>query len=337
MPLDNKPDQSGGPIGPVQHTNEVSMENVAGYADEIKPEMGENPADSWPPVADTVAEEVAAVAASSSAVSNDVADVADETVSADGSEQPCPKEDGAEILDEITEALRRHVIMPVAEAQMCSLWIMHALTIDAHQHSPRLAVMSPIPNCGKTTLCSAIALLTGIEVLSNITTAGFFRLVDQQGGQVIILDELDTFLGGENKAAIGILNSGHSRAGAHVVRAESTGQGYEPKRFRTWAPVVFGLIGKLPSPALESRSLSLLLKRKRRDEKVQPLQEAAKSALIVLRFRACRWGSQHLAELRKADPKIPDCFIQPETRTTGVHCSRLQTRRAVPGLKPRGP
>ena len=108
-------------------------------------------------------------------------------------ESPEP-EDGAALLDEITMALRRHVVMTLPEAQMVALWIMHAHTIDAHQHSPRLAVTSPMPNCGKTTLCSVIALLTsdqGDRPTRQLphSSAGLSR----DGPRVVILDEADTF------------------------------------------------------------------------------------------------------------------------------------------------
>ena len=260
--------------------------------------------DGCAPVADGVAADVAGQALHKPLMSAGVAGVAGQQA------EPlaeAPAEDGAELLDEITEALRSHVIMPLAEAQMCALWVMHAFTIDAHQHSPRLAITSPIPNCGKTTLCSVIAMLTGTEVLSNITAAGFFRMVDQLGPQVMILDELDTFLGADRQS-FNILNSGHARAGAHVVRAESTGQGYKSKRFCTWAPVVFGLIGTLPAPSLASRSLHVSLKRKRRGEQVESLGQAAKHALHGLKVRARQWGCQHLTKLREAAPEIPDCL-----------------------------
>ena len=65
--------------------------------------------------------------------------------------------------------------------------------------------------------------------------------IDRDGPCPVILDEVDTFLNAENRRGIGILNAGHSRAGAHVEVTKSTSDGFEPKLFCVWAPVVCGL------------------------------------------------------------------------------------------------
>jgi hypothetical protein len=258
-------------------------------------------------VAAGVAAAVADQTAHKSLIGNGVADVAAKPeLRVLG--RPSEAEDGAALLDEITEGLLRHVVMPLMHAQVCALWVIHAQTIDAHRHSPRLAITSPIPNCGKTTLCSAIAVLTGVKVVSNATIAAFFRMIDKDGPRLIILDEADTFLSAENRGAIGILNSGHARAGANVIRTEGTTNGFEPKTYCVWAPVVFGLIGKLPAASLESRSISISLKRKRRNERVELLRPADEQRLRDLLARAIRWGAQHFAALREAHPCLPDCL-----------------------------
>jgi putative DNA primase/helicase len=188
---------------------------------------------------------------------------------------------------------------------MVALWVLHAATIDAHQHSPRLAITSPIPNCGKTTLCFAIGQLLGVPVRSNVSIAAFFRTVAKQGAAPIILDEADTFLSAENKQGIGILNSGHARAGALVSRVEHTANGgLKPSDFGTWAPVVFGLIGTLPAASLKSRCLGALLRRKRPDEEIEALRDKD-AKLAGLRTRLRCWSAAALAGLREAEPELP--------------------------------
>lgn len=70
---------------------------------------------------------------------------------------------------------------------------------------------------------------------------------------------------------------------------------------------MFGLIGRLPAASLETRCLSVLLKRKRQDERVARLRQAD-AELCVLRTRAVRWGAVALAALREADPELPACL-----------------------------
>src|SRR5262249_25537852 len=112
----------------------------------------------------------------------------------------------------------------------------------------------------------------------------------------------------DKQRGIGILNAGHAKAGAHVEVAEATGEGFEPRRFCVWAPVAFGLIGKLPAPALESRSINILLKRKRPDERAEPIVAPAEQRLRGMKVRAIRCGGRITMALRDADPDLPVCL-----------------------------
>jgi hypothetical protein len=303
MSEENTPDiYSRGTSNPAQLTEPSTMSNILFPDLEYKPEIITPRSGSCGVVADGVAADVAPDEVSNSLNGNDVAGVAGEP----GEEHP--PEDGVALLDEITAGLLRHVVMPVTHAQTIALWIMHAHTIDAHRHTPRLAITSPIPNCGKTTLCSAIGLLTGSPVISNTTIAAFFRRVDKEGPLAVILDEVDTFLSADNRRGIGILNAGHAKSGAHVEVAEATGDGFEPRRFCVWAPVAFGLIGSLPAPALESRSINILLKRKRSNERAEQILPADEERLRGIKVRAIRWGGRITMALRDADPDLPACL-----------------------------
>ena len=81
------------------------------------------------------------------------------------------------------------------------------------------------------------------------------------------MDEADTVLPG-NEELRGILNSGHTRRTAFVLR--TVGDNHEPRQFSTWAPLAIAMIGNLPG-TLADRSIVLPMRRKRRDEKVKPL------------------------------------------------------------------
>ena len=207
--------------------------------------------------------------------------------------------------------------MTRSEAQMTALWAMHAHVIAvqgekrAINHSPRLDISSPLANCGKTTLCEYIAILTGTTILSNVSISFFFRWIEEHGPAVMILDELDTFLAEDNKKAIGILNSGYSRKGAHVGLTEKTAEGFKPTQFSTWATVVFGHIGELPATAaLKSRCLPVRLQRKAKGEKVESLDlPGVRESYEALRLRAIQWAQEIVDQLCDADPKIPDCLF----------------------------
>jgi len=57
-----------------------------------------------------------------------------------------------------------------------------------------------------------------------------------------LIDEGETFLRDSDELR-GILNSGHQRANAFVVR--TVGDTHEPRSFRTWSTKSIALIGRL--------------------------------------------------------------------------------------------
>lgn len=208
---------------------------------------------------------------------------------------------GAELLDELCAAARRYVSLPAGAAEAIALWCLHAHAHDAAEVSPILGLTSPILGCGKTTLMTLLAGMVPRPLpASNITAAAVFRAVEKYRPSLMI-DEADTFLR-DNDELRGVLNSGHARAGAYVVR--TGGDTHEPAVFHTWAPKAIALIGRLPA-TLASRSIHIELKRLAPDEQVEPLRLHKLGDLLHLRRKAARWAADHLEELREHDPDMP--------------------------------
>ena len=67
---------------------------------------------------------------------------------------------------------------------------------------------------------------------SSITPASLFRVVELVR-PTLLIDEADTFAT-DNDELRGIINSGHSRDSAHVIR--TVGDDHEPRSFSTWCP-----------------------------------------------------------------------------------------------------
>ena len=175
-----------------------------------------------------------------------------------------------------------------------------AHTHDVHQTSPRLAFLSPVPECGKTTALSVLrGLVPRALPTSNITPAVIFRVIEQRQ-PTLLIDEADTFMQGDDMR--GILNSGHTRATAQVWRCE--GDSREPKGFSTWAPVAIAKIGDLPE-TLESRSIVIPMQRRRPDERKQPVGAEDRQAFADLASTAARWAADHGEALADANPDLP--------------------------------
>jgi hypothetical protein len=209
--------------------------------------------------------------------------------------------DGPSLMDELVETVRRFVVLPDGGDTLIALWTVHTHAHAASRVSPILAICSPEKRCGKTTtLTLVMALVNRALPASNITSAALFRAVEKFQ-PTLLIDEADTFLR-EKEELRGIINSGHSRSTAVVIR--TVGDDHEPRTFSTWAPKAIALIGDLPG-TIEDRSVVLTLRRRRPDEQVEELRLDRLESLAPLRSRIARWAVDHHDQLHHADPEVP--------------------------------
>lgn len=211
--------------------------------------------------------------------------------------------DGAILLDELALVFNRHMDLPKGAADALALWVMHSHAHDAAQHSPILFVSSPTKRCGKTNLLSVLQLLVPKPLsAANVTPATIFRSIDLWK-PTLLIDEADTFIS-EKSELRGVLNFGHRRSQAHVLRC--VGENNIPKPFSTWCPKTFAAIGRL-DPTLEDRSIIIELRRKLKTVRVErvPVRD---DAYDELRRKATRWAEDHMARLEQADPKVPEAL-----------------------------
>jgi hypothetical protein len=209
--------------------------------------------------------------------------------------------DGSALLADITGTLTRYVALPRFAEVAAALWTLHAHALDAAGASPLLALLSPEKRCGKTTTLALLSRLVPRALLSsNISAASLFRVVEKYS-PTLLVDEADSFLR-EKEELRGILNSGHTRDAAYVVR--TVGDDHEPRRFSTWAAKAVAMIGCLPD-TLTDRSIVVPMRRRAPREPVERLRLDRPGDFEDLRRRAARWAADHLAELRAADPDLP--------------------------------
>jgi len=209
--------------------------------------------------------------------------------------------DLASVLESFSVLLHRFVALPAGAATAIVLWVVHAYAHAAFWISALLALSSPEKRCGKTTLLSLIGHIAPRALsVSNITAASLFRVVEKYH-PTLLVDEADSFLK-DNEELRGILNSGHNRATARVIR--TTGDDYEPSVFRTWSPKVIALIGDLPA-TLEDRSIKVPMRRRRPDEQVERLRGDRDPGFRDLGRQMRRWADDNMDALRIADPDVP--------------------------------
>jgi hypothetical protein len=214
---------------------------------------------------------------------------------------PQPVE-GVELLDALVASFRRYLALPKGAAETLALWAVFTHAIDASAVAPRLAILSPTPRCGKTTLLGLLIRLVRQPLpASNVSPAALYRVIEQDR-PTLLIDEADTFLAPRSEL-IGILNSGHSRDTAFIVRCE--GDSHDVKPFGTYTAIAIAKIGKLPA-ALHDRCLVIRMQRKGAGDKIERFREdRVASDLLALKRKAARWAADNVPTLRKADPDIP--------------------------------
>src|SRR5499427_8888112 len=212
----------------------------------------------------------------------------------------------SELLAHIEQTFRRYVVLPKGAGVALALWTLHAWTIDAGEVSPFLVLVSPTKRCGKTTVLIVLYYLTPrSELASNISPSALFRYVEEIR-PTLLIDEADSFMK-DNEELRGILNSGHTKAAAYVIRNVEINGEHKPSRFSTWAPKAIATIREL-ADTLEDRAVVLTLQRKPRTAKVERLRKRDSAEFAVLRQKAARWAADNFGKLTDPDPQIPDAL-----------------------------
>src|SRR6202047_360009 len=212
---------------------------------------------------------------------------------------------GAGLLSSMTAAISKYMVMEPGAPEGVALWVLFTHAIEAFGIATRLAITSPRPQCGKTTLLDILYRLVVRPLLAgNVSAASIFRVVEV-ARPTLMIDEADTFLPGNDELR-GVLNSGHRRGGS-VIRV--VGEAMEVREFSTFAPAAIAMIGHLPG-TLADRSIEITLKRKRVDELVESFRHDRTEELDQLARKCARWAADNIARLREVDPEVPATLLR---------------------------
>jgi putative DNA primase/helicase len=211
----------------------------------------------------------------------------------------------AKILSEMSSAIAKHLSLHEGAPDAMALWILQAHTLSAAEFAVRLGIVSPLSECGKTTLLRLLsALVPNPLACSNITPAAIYRLLESDPSRTLILDEADTYMD-EQTQLKGILNSGHQRTTAKVVRCEKRKDGgYDPKEFPTFCPMIYARIGE-PYPALLTRSIVIRMQRAKPTDAIAKIKPGDIDALEQLPKRISGNSAAWTARLKLAEPRMP--------------------------------
>ena len=223
----------------------------------------------------------------------------------DDGDEPAPaQQDGKapDVFELVDWALRRFLFLEDHQYTALALWILHTFVFRELQHTPRLALLSPVRNCGKSTglnLCDK--LCAKARKFGSTTTAVLPRLIDSER-PTLLLDEADNLDFANDPILRAIVNDGFEATG---VRALVVNQ--ETREFNLFAPLAFGAIGRLPLPLM---SRSIVINMVRAPRKAMPERFDLKNKelvrdLDVVYRHVFAWAQQVRTQLG-TDPPMPD-------------------------------
>jgi Protein of unknown function (DUF3631) len=204
-----------------------------------------------------------------------------------------PTDANINALDLVHGLLEQYLELKPHEYVAVALWILHTHVYDQFMVSPRLALVSPVRGCGKTTLLSLLARLCArARKTDSITPAAIIRLVDREH-PTLLLDEVDNAGLAHNSTLRAVLNSGHRKGGARTLLVKDA-----PRRFATYAPLALASIGVLPLPIMH-RSIVIHMERATRQlRRFDETDLAVNHAYAMIRS----WAREVRLNL---DPELP--------------------------------
>ena len=212
---------------------------------------------------------------------------------------------GETLLNDVLATIHKHVICSPHTARAATLWIAHTYLLDAVYCSPLAVITAPDKGCGKTTFLEVMAEMVYQPIpTSSISAAALYRTIEQYH-PTLLIDEVDSFLAGDESMR-GILNSGHKRKGAFVMRCD--GDDNQMKRFSTWAAkLLSGISAKNLHDTITSRAIILELRKKLPTEMIASNRNNEAHYHAICR-KLVRWTSDIEQQVRKATTSLPDAL-----------------------------
>jgi putative DNA primase/helicase len=208
------------------------------------------------------------------------------------------------LLHEIRATIKRFIVCEPETRVAVTLWAAFTWLIDAVEVAPLAVITAPEKRCGKSQLLNLMGKLARRPlVASNITPAATFRVIEAHQ-PTLLIDEADSFFK-DNEQLRGIINSGHTRQSAYVIR--TVGEDFEPKQFSTWGAKAISGIGHL-AETLMDRAIVLELRRKLPTESVERLRHAEPGLFNRLVSKLARFAEDAAPFIERARPALPEAL-----------------------------
>ncbi len=223
----------------------------------------------------------------------------------DGDIEPHPHPiEPAQLLDDIVDTIRRFIVAEPETMTATALWIASTWFIDVAQVAPLAVITAPEKRCGKSQLLTLIGKLSRRPMTaSSISPAALFRSIDAWQ-PTLLIDETDALLK-DNEELRGLLNAGHTRDSAYVIRV--VGDDFTPTKFSVWGCKALSGIGHI-ADTLMDRAIILELRRKLPHETVDRLRYAEPGLFDGMAAKLARFMVDYSEAVRMARPPLPEAL-----------------------------
>lgn len=209
--------------------------------------------------------------------------------------------DPAKLLTDIATTIRRFIVCNEEVSHTVVLWVAMTWFINVVQIAPLAVITSPEKRCGKSLLLSLLGRLSARAITaSSISPAALFRTIEAWN-PTLLIDEADSFIK-DNEELRGLLNSGHTRDSAYVIR--TVGDNFTPTKFSTWGAKALAGIGHV-ADTLMDRAVILELRRKLAHEEVERIRYAKPGLFDELRSKLARFAEDYSEKVRQVRPPLP--------------------------------
>jgi hypothetical protein len=202
------------------------------------------------------------------------------------------------VLDLLMVLIEEYVAITPEQRMAVSLWILHTHVCEQFAITPRLALLSPVSECGKTTVLILADLWSANGDRSDNTTAAAIYHALTQRLPTLLIDEGDNLSLPTNNVLRAVFNAGHRRGGA-IKRFV----GGRSRKFQVFAPLAIAAIGTLPQPLMKR---SVVINMQRRPPGEPPLKKLDElnpdPALLAARSEIQKWAAT--CSLNR-DPDMP--------------------------------
>ena len=213
------------------------------------------------------------------------------------------------LLAELVTAIRRFVRLSDQDALIVALWALFTWVFEqCADTNPFLRLISPAPECGKSTLLKVLSRICRSSwMLARVTPAAFSRTVHSER-RTLLLDEGDAFLA-DNEVMRNVLDSASDPDTAIVSVCFKQSDDWAPTQLNLYVPIAIASIGTLRRmQTVESRAIAVHLKRATAAERKTLLKGRRRELISLLdpiAAKCARWALDNAASLRNNRPQLP--------------------------------